>query len=91
MPQSPVEDNNRMSLRIASDEKAVIMRAAALTQTNLTEFVVSTVLNAAREIIEKNEKVELSGQDSLQVLNLLEYPPAPNEKLLKAALSLPKQ
>jgi len=91
MPQIPVETNKRMSLRIASEEKSLLMRAAALQQTNLTEFVIRTVVSAAREIIHQNERLELSGRDSLHVLNLLENPPAPNEKLMSAAFALPKR
>lgn len=88
MPQVPVE-NNRMSLRIASEDKSLLLRAATLQQTNLTEFVVRTVVEAAREVIEKNERIELSERDSLHVLQLLEAPPAPNEKLMAAAFALP--
>ena len=91
MPQIPVENNDRMSLRIASEEKSLLMRAAALQHTNLTEFVVRTVVAAAREVIEQNERVELTERDSLHVLNLLEEPPAPNEKIMAAAFALPKQ
>ena len=36
------------------------------------------------------EKVRLSLRDSLRILDLLENPPIPNEKLLAAARSLPK-
>ena len=90
MPQLPVESNHRMSLRIASEEKSLLMRAAALQQTNLTEFVIRTVVAEAREVIERNERVELSARDSLHVLRLLEEPPAPNEKLMAAAFALSK-
>ncbi len=91
MPQIPVETNDRMSLRIASEEKLILMRAAALQHTNLTEFVIRNVVSAARKIIEENERFELTERDSLHVLNLLDNPPAPNDKLLKAAFSLPKE
>lgn len=33
MPQIAVESNDRMSLRIASEEKSLLMRAAALQHT----------------------------------------------------------
>ena len=89
MPQIPVETNDRMSLRIASDDKSLLMRAAALQHTNLTEFVIRNVVSAAREVIDQNERLELSGRDSLHVLDLLDEPPAPNEKLLAAAFALP--
>ena len=91
MPQIPVENNDRMSLRIASEEKSLLMRAATLQHTNLTEFVIRTIVSAAREVIEQNERVELTHRDSLHVLALLEDPPVPNEKLMAAAFALPKR
>lgn len=91
MPQIPVETNNRMSLRIATEEKSLLMRAAALQYTNLTEFVIRNVMSVARKIIDENERLELTERDSLHALNLLDNPPAPNDKLMAAAFALPKQ
>lgn len=90
MPQIPVETNDRMSLRIASEEKSLLMRAAALQHTNLTEFVIRNVLSAARKIIDENEQLVLTERDSLHVLALLDNPPLPNDKLMAAAFNLPK-
>ena len=91
MPQVPRETNDRMSLRIASEEKALLIRAAALEHTNLTEFVIRNAVSVARKVIEENERTELSGRDSLRVLDLLDNPPAPNDKLMAVAFALPKQ
>ncbi len=91
MAQIPVESNARLSLRIASEEKSLLMRAAALQCTHLSEFVTRTAVSAAREVIGQNEKIGLTERDSLHLLNLLEEPPAPNEKLMAAAFALPKQ
>ncbi|MCE1782180.1 DUF1778 domain-containing protein, partial [Enterobacter hormaechei] len=74
MPQIPVETNDRMSLRIASEEKSLLMRAAALQHTNLTEFVLRNVMPAARKVIDENERLELTERDSLHVLDLLDNP-----------------
>jgi len=90
MPQIPVE-SDRMSLRIASEEKSLLMRAAALQHTNLTEFVIRNVVSVARKIIDENERLELTKRDSLHVLDLLDNPPMPNDKLMAAAFALPKQ
>ena len=89
MPQAPVEDNSRMSLRIPPAEKALLLRAVTLTRTSLTDFVIRTAVAAAREVIERAERVELSERDSLRVLELLENPPAPNERLQAAARAMP--
>jgi len=91
MPRRAVEDNSRMSLRIRAEEKALLMRAVALDRTDLTDFVVRHALLAAKAVIEEADHLKLSGRDSLRVLDLLENPPAPNEKLLAAARALPKR
>ena len=91
MPRVAVEDNNRMSLRIRADEKAKLMRAAALKQTDLTDFVIQHALRAAKAVIEEADRLQLSERDSLRVLDLLENPPAPNARLLAAARRLPRR
>ena len=91
MPRLAIEDNNRMSLRIPAEEKAIILRAATLGRTGLTDFVRQHSLNAARAVIQESERVELSERDSLRVLALLENPPKPNAKLLAAAKALAKR
>ncbi len=91
MPQIPVENNDRMSLRIASEEKSLLLRAAALQHINLTEFVIRNAVSIARKVIDENERLELTERDSLHMLDLLDNPPAPNSKLMAAAYSLPKQ
>ena len=91
MPRVAIEDNSRMSLRIRAEEKALLLRAVALNHSNLTDFVLRHALLAAKAVIEKVDRVQLSGRDSLRVLHLLENPPAPNAKLLAAARALPKR
>ena len=90
MPQVPVENNDRISLRIASEEKSLLMRAVVLQHTNLTEFVTRNAVAVAKEVIEQNEQLHLTERDSLHVLELLENPPEPNSKLMTAAFALPK-
>lgn len=89
MPRLADETNSRMSLRIPATDKALLMRAAALQNTGLTDFVIRTGVQAAREVIEQAERLQLSERDSQRVLELLENPPPPNEKLLAAARALP--
>ncbi|MBI1357465.1 MAG: DUF1778 domain-containing protein [Acidobacteria bacterium] len=89
MVRAASEDNSRMSLRIHSEDKALLIRAAAIEQTDLTEFVLRHVLRAARQVIDQAERVQLSERDTLLALELLESPPAPNAKLRAAAQGLP--
>ena len=91
MPRPAVEDNSRMSLRIPAEEKAILLRAAALRRTDLTDFVRQHSVSAARAVIQEAEHLELSKRDSVRVLALLENPPKPNARLVNAAKSLPKR
>ena len=90
MPQVPIDGNTRMSVRIPAQKKALIMRAVAMEQTTMTDFVVHTAVEAAIKVIDRNERVTLSERDCLRVLELLENPPAPNDALVKAAMALHK-
>ena len=87
MPRRAVDDNSRLSLRIRAEEKALLLRAVALNHTNLTDFVLRHALLAAKAVIEEADHVQLSGRDSLRVLDLLENRPARNSTLLAAAQS----
>ena len=90
MPRVAVDDNKRMQLRVRPDQKATLMRAAALRNTDLTDFIVQLALREAKTVIEEAERISLSERDSLLVLNLLENPPAPNAKLRAAIVAMPK-
>jgi uncharacterized protein (DUF1778 family) len=89
MPRAAAHDNNRVALRVRPGDKATIMRAVALAQTDMTTFILSTALREARSVIEDHERVKLTGRDSRRVMELLEKPPAPNAKLRKAARAMP--
>ena len=89
MPRTAIEDNKRLSLRIKPRDKAMIMRASALVETDMSDFVVRNAVKAAEEVIERAEHVALSARDSQRVLDLLEHPPMPNARLLSAARALP--
>lgn len=91
MPRAPVDDNNRVALRVRPDDKAAIMRAAALAQTDMTTFILRAVVREAQSVIEKHEHVKLTQRDSMLVMELLENPPTPNAKLRKAARAMPKR
>ena len=89
MPRAAIETNSRVALRIRPADKARVMRAAAIKNTDLTDFIVRNALQAANEVIDQAERLMLSERDSERVLSLLENPPKPNAKLLAAAKALP--
>jgi len=88
MPRTAVEDNSRIALRVRPDDKALLMRAVALAHTDMTDFVLRHALEAARQVVERAERLALSERDSLRVLDALEKPPKPNARLRAAARRL---
>lgn len=90
MPRVAVDDNKRMQLRVRPEQKATLMRAAALRNTTLTDFIFQIAMREAKIVIEEAERIRLSERDSLLVLDLLENPPAPNAKLRAAIAAMPK-
>jgi uncharacterized protein (DUF1778 family) len=89
MPRIAVDDSKRMSLRLRPEQKATLLRAAALKQTDLTDFVLQPALREAASIIEAADTLTLSERDSLRVLDVLENPPVANARLLAAAEAMP--
>tara|TARA_R110002020_G_scaffold50963_10_gene144465 strand:+ start:822 stop:1112 length:291 start_codon:yes stop_codon:yes gene_type:complete len=89
MPRAAVEDNERMSLRIAAATKSKLLRAALLRNTDLTSFVTQSALREAEAVIAEAEALKVSEQDHLRILALLENPPKPNAKLRAAIAALP--
>ena len=89
MPRAAIENNNRFVMRIPQAVKARLMRAAALEQTDLKDFMLRNALRAADAVIDRAERVVLSERDTRLWLDLLDNPPKPNAKLLAAAKALP--
>ena len=84
-------EGGRIEFRLPAEDKAVLARAAALMNMDLTAFILGKMLPEARAVIENAERLALSERDSLRVLALLENPPAPNEKLRRAARAFSSQ
>ncbi|MCY9778817.1 DUF1778 domain-containing protein [Proteus mirabilis] len=89
MAQALVENSERVSIRITTEDKSRLVRAASLENTNLTEFVLRNIVPVARQFIENNERLKLSEKDTLRVMELLDNPPKPNAKLFAVAFALP--
>lgn len=75
----------RIELRATREEKRLLAAAAAHERLDVTSFILRNVLPAAREVVERSERIVLSERDSALVLELLENPPRPSAALLAAA------
>ncbi|AUS99424.1 hypothetical protein CLI64_02890 [Nostoc sp. CENA543] len=75
----------RLEARISKEQKELFQRAADIQGRTLTDFVISSVLKAANEVIQEHEIMVLSRQDQEVFVEALLNPPAPSEKLRAAA------
>ncbi len=78
--------DDRIELRTTREEKRLLASAAAYERLYVTSFIMRKVLPAAREIVDRAERIVLSERDTTRVLKLLEHPPKPTAALLAAAL-----
>lgn len=85
MSTSIATRSDRIELRATPEEKSLLARAAAYERLDLTSFVMRSVLPTAEKIVRRAERISLSERDTKRVIDLLEDPPKPTEKLLKAA------
>ena len=90
MPRTATEGSERLGMRIPSEKKARLVRAASIEATDLTEFVLRHSLIAAEEVIERSERLRLSERDTELWFGLLDNPPAANARLIAAAKALPR-
>ena len=89
MPALAVKENNRLALRVSPADKAKLLRAVALAQTDMTDFILRNALRAADEVIDQAERMVLSERDTRLWLDLLDNPPNANARLIAAAKALP--
>ncbi|MGO8954523.1 MAG: DUF1778 domain-containing protein [Rhodomicrobium sp.] len=73
--------SQRLEARVTVEQKMLIERAAALQGRTVTDFVLSSVQDAARRAIEDHQQLELSVKDSEAFVDALLNPKPVNERL----------
>ncbi len=76
---------DRIELRATKEEKRILAAAAAYERLDMTSFIMRNVLPAARDVVDRAERIVLSARDTARVLALLENPPKPPPALMAAA------
>jgi uncharacterized protein (DUF1778 family) len=77
--------NERIEARIPKDMKDLILAAAKTEGLSLSDFVISSALSAARDVLMANTILELSTRDQVLFAETLMTPPAPKDALTEAA------
>jgi len=85
MPPNVATREGRIELRATRDEKRILAAAAAHERLDVTTFIMRNVLPAAREVVDRAERMALSERDTSRILSLLENPPPPTPALVAAA------
>jgi uncharacterized protein (DUF1778 family) len=75
----------RLEARVTLDQKRLIARAANLRGTSLTDFVVVSAQQAAKETIKDFETLRLRDEAREVFVNAILNPPAPNQAARRAA------
>lgn len=84
----PALKKQRIDLRLTDEDKKMIEEAAAMTNQTITQFLVSSASERAAEVIEQHRRLVLNEASWNRVMDAIENPPAPNDKLKRAAKGL---
>jgi uncharacterized protein (DUF1778 family) len=85
-PATYTPKKSRFEARITEEQKALFLKAAAYRgYRTLTEFVISSAQEKADAIVREHEILQLTKEDRQIFVEALLHPPAPNEKLRRAA------
>lgn len=89
---STTNNSARINFRVNDDLKKTIEDAAAQMGQSITDFAVSTLVQAARRILHDRQVTELSERDRQAFAAMLDDDSSrPNEALVKAAKRYKKQ
>ena len=80
----------RLDVRLPNQLKQIIQQAAELNGQSITDFVVSTLIETARRVVQQERLTVLSDRDRDIFLKLLDADAKPNQALRKAASSYRK-
>ncbi|EAA7677039.1 DUF1778 domain-containing protein [Salmonella enterica] len=75
----------RIDLRLNEDDKHMIEEAAAMTNQSISQFMVSTASERAAEVIDQHRRLLLNEESWNLVMEAITNPPAPNDRLKRAA------
>lgn len=80
-PASRRVRSERLETRVTAEQKTLIEQAAALQGRTVTDFVLSSVQDAARRAIADHQQIELSVRDSRAFVAALTKPRPINARL----------
>lgn len=76
--------DERVNLRVDAETKRLLMAAAEIKGTKLSDFLLSTAVNAAERLVNRPAVSRLDNNDFCRVLDALANPPEPTRYLVEA-------
>ena len=74
----------RITARVPENVHALLTRASTLLGSSMNQFLVQAAVERAKQVVEEENIIRLSGESTELFFKTLENPPAPNAKLLAA-------
>lgn len=78
----------RIDLQLTDEDKNAIEEAAAMSNQTITQFMLTSASERAAEVIEQHRRLILSDESWNLVMDAISTPPAPNDRLKRAAKRL---
>ena len=78
------DKDDRINLRLKSNTKLLLERAASFEGKTVSKFILSSALARAEKTIQKHDTIRLNGNDSEAFFNALAAPVKFNDNLLFA-------
>ena len=78
--QKPLPKDERLEVRVTSEQKRMIERAAEVRGTSMSDLIVASVLDAARTAIKEHDILVLNDTGSSIFARAILKPPAPRAK-----------
>lgn len=78
-----IAKTSRIDLRISNEDKAMLEHAADIKNVSLTNYILSIIMKQAELDVDAYERIMLSEEDAVLVLDLLKNPPKQTPALKK--------
>ncbi len=85
MKSKPERKETRLVARASTEVQEIIQRAADYSGATISQFLIESAMEKARNVIEQSEALHLSMAGADALFDALENPPKANKKLRKAA------
>jgi uncharacterized protein (DUF1778 family) len=79
--KTPRVRGERLETRVTAEQKSLIEHAAALQGRTVTDFVLTSVQDAARRAIEEHQRLDLTVRDAHAFVDALIKPKPVNDRL----------